>query len=613
MMKKRSHHCVYCNKAFFRLEHKLRHQKIHTGEKPYKCSYNCTKSFSRSDELKRHEKIHQKKGEEGERLYSGQYFDPYDQERFISHKEEETRDKSYGQYGFDRGYSSYPDTRAMVSSDPRSITPISTLAHGVANTSINSHGHPVHAHGQNVSYGPSNHLPSFGPMSGAGQVSINVNGVPNSGFVHENAVNNLNGLPVNHIPNYSNSMNGAPVNNIPSHGSFMINSVPSHYGASSGGYTNAHPVPPPISIPKTPDNFRIPSISNLTPYQGSTLNQNQIQIQNQVPTQNNHIHNQTMNIPSFKSSANLSSYRGISVSNRNKSQPDLSNYHTNDKILKPSHNRHDGVIFSLPNSPPSKVPIQSNLAIPHHSNQLIRPAVPIKPSSHSTHPHNFSKSNSVNSFTNSHHNFSKSNSVNSFTNSQFSNSNNESLSTTPDLSKPEILLPKYNNQNSMINITDLFNQQGNLIKNKSNSNLSSISNELGRQFSNLSLNLEFYNQLPGYKKSRPNSPILSTRKLPLQFIISPKETSLHTPTQTPGQSPCHSPNLMKKTPNLPIQKIHEAVEKLKEEEEGGTIATLSTTLPPIRKVFSFTNLNSHPTPGTVNTTEKKLDLQNLLA
>ncbi|KAK9894824.1 hypothetical protein P389DRAFT_145911 [Cystobasidium minutum MCA 4210] len=59
------HPCDFegCCRVFKRLEHKRRHQRSHTQEKPYQCPVEgCKRFFSRSDNLTQHRRTHERNG-----------------------------------------------------------------------------------------------------------------------------------------------------------------------------------------------------------------------------------------------------------------------------------------------------------------------------------------------------------------------------------------------------------------------------------------------------------------------------------------------------------------------------------------------------------------------
>merc|ERR1719219_3206626 len=57
--RKRTHRCNFtgCHLTFARSDELTRHNRKHTGEKPFKCG-SCERSFARSDHLALHKKRH---------------------------------------------------------------------------------------------------------------------------------------------------------------------------------------------------------------------------------------------------------------------------------------------------------------------------------------------------------------------------------------------------------------------------------------------------------------------------------------------------------------------------------------------------------------------------
>ncbi|TDL28677.1 hypothetical protein BD410DRAFT_686230, partial [Rickenella mellea] len=47
------HKCAYCPKAFYRSHDHRRHERVHTGDRPYAC-LGCHRSYKRVDARYRH-------------------------------------------------------------------------------------------------------------------------------------------------------------------------------------------------------------------------------------------------------------------------------------------------------------------------------------------------------------------------------------------------------------------------------------------------------------------------------------------------------------------------------------------------------------------------------
>ena len=57
-VERRKFHCRHCKKVFGRADHLRRHNRLHTGEKPYQCRV-CGKRYSDASNMKYHQRSHQ--------------------------------------------------------------------------------------------------------------------------------------------------------------------------------------------------------------------------------------------------------------------------------------------------------------------------------------------------------------------------------------------------------------------------------------------------------------------------------------------------------------------------------------------------------------------------
>ena len=57
-VKIRGYFCHFCDKHFSRRHHLIRHERVHTGEKPYSCE-TCGKNFGDSSAFLKHKRLHE--------------------------------------------------------------------------------------------------------------------------------------------------------------------------------------------------------------------------------------------------------------------------------------------------------------------------------------------------------------------------------------------------------------------------------------------------------------------------------------------------------------------------------------------------------------------------